>query len=77
MYIWTSSGFNCTVCVASQWSIVQAAIGPFLRPPSAASDALLDYYHRSISKAVKRMMLHTAVELFWHERLATFFEVKL
>jgi hypothetical protein len=70
-----------------QWAVVHAALARFLRPPSAAKDSVLDYYHRKISKAVQKMMLDAMdnrtlrgmpiVECWWHARLAAYFESKM
>ncbi|XP_033641295.1 telomerase protein component 1-like [Asterias rubens] len=65
---------------AAKWAMVFRALKPFLRPFGDSGEGRLDFYHRALSKAVRRKyfpqddgatdMLH---KLWWHNKLADYF----
>ncbi|XP_028414822.1 telomerase protein component 1-like isoform X3 [Dendronephthya gigantea] len=65
---------------AVKWAIVYRALKPLLRPCGDLGEGRLDFYHRSISKAVRRKYFSgdeaykKHMYTFWHGRLAEFFE---
>ncbi|CAB3986857.1 Hypothetical predicted protein [Paramuricea clavata] len=65
---------------AVKWAIVYRALKPLLRPCGDLGEGRLDFYHRSISKAVRRKYFggeeahKKHMYTFWHGRLAEFFE---
>ncbi|XP_073234620.1 TPR repeat-containing protein DDB_G0287407-like isoform X1 [Porites lutea] len=65
---------------AAKWALVYRALKPLLRPCGDLGEGRLDFYHRSISKAVRRKYF-TGSEgyvkhqyTFWHGQHAEFFE---
>ncbi|ELT92606.1 hypothetical protein CAPTEDRAFT_221726 [Capitella teleta] len=70
---------------SESWSMLYKGLQPFLRPYGNRKDGRLDFYHRALSKAVRRKYLkdgHENVDReesqelyhFWHQKLADFFE---
>ncbi|XP_071952526.1 telomerase protein component 1-like [Antedon mediterranea] len=64
---------------AAKWAVVFRALKPFLRPFGDSGEGRLDFYHRALSKAVRKKYFegHTSGavdQLWWHSKLADFFE---
>ncbi|XP_033125459.1 telomerase protein component 1-like isoform X1 [Anneissia japonica] len=66
---------------AAKWAAVYRALRTFLRPFGDSGEGRLDFYHRSLSKAVRKKYFHAQdgseredVYAFWHMVLANFFE---
>lgn len=65
---------------AAKWALVYRALKPLLRPCGDLGEGRLDFYHRSISKAVRRKYFSGSEGYvkhqytFWHGRHAEFFE---
>nr|XP_006811881.1 PREDICTED: nephrocystin-3-like [Saccoglossus kowalevskii] len=68
---------------AAKWAAVYRALRPFLRPFGDSGEGRLDFYHRSLSKAVRRKYFLQDDESdsesrniyhFWHSKLADYFE---
>lgn len=65
---------------AVKWALVYRALKPLLRPCGDLGEGRLDFYHRSISKAVRRKYFsgsegYTKHQYtFWHGKHAEFFE---
>ncbi|XP_071945133.1 TPR repeat-containing protein DDB_G0287407-like [Antedon mediterranea] len=66
---------------AAKWAAVYRALRTFLRPFGDSGEGRLDFYHRSVSKAVRRKYFYAEdnsdkedVYAFWHLTLANFFE---
>ncbi|XP_077982009.1 telomerase protein component 1-like [Glandiceps talaboti] len=71
-----------------KWAAVYRALKPFLRPFGDSGEGRLDFYHRSLSKAVRyKYFLNDDgnendddskdVYHWWHKKLADFFEVSV
>ncbi|XP_077863332.1 telomerase protein component 1-like, partial [Saccoglossus kowalevskii] len=69
-----------------KWATVYRALKPFLRPFGDSGEGRLDFYHRSLSKAVRHMYFlndddneddddSRDVYYWWHKKLADFFEL--
>ncbi|XP_071495043.1 telomerase protein component 1-like [Diadema antillarum] len=64
---------------AAKWAVVYRALKPFIRPFGDSGEGRLDFYHRALSKAVRRKYFDntTAKRVYdrswWHKRLADFF----
>ncbi|XP_022100079.1 telomerase protein component 1-like [Acanthaster planci] len=65
---------------ADKWASVYRALKPFLRPFGDSREGRLDFYHRALSKAVRRKYFPSSEEasssspqLWWHRKLADFF----
>ncbi|XP_048581022.1 TPR repeat-containing protein DDB_G0287407 isoform X2 [Nematostella vectensis] len=69
-----------TFLPAAKWALVYRALKPLLRPCGDLGEGRLDFYHRSISKAVRRKYFSGSdgyvkhMYAFWHGRHAEFFE---
>ncbi|XP_071485074.1 telomerase protein component 1-like [Diadema antillarum] len=64
---------------AAKWAVVYRALKPFIRPFGDSGEGRLDFYHRALSKAVRRKYFgnKTNKQEWWHRKLADFFsEVK-
>ncbi len=70
---------------AHKWARVFRALKPFLRPFGDSGEGRLDFYHRSLSKAVRAKYLKKDNQIvfgssedklyrWWHTKLANFFE---
>ncbi|XP_070560675.1 TPR repeat-containing protein DDB_G0287407-like [Ptychodera flava] len=69
---------------AAKWAAVYRALRPFLRPFGDSGEGRLDFYHRSLSKAVRRKYFLQDDESdeaesrniyhWWHSKLADYFE---
>ncbi|XP_001198485.3 telomerase protein component 1 isoform X2 [Strongylocentrotus purpuratus] len=65
---------------AHKWARVFRALKPFLRPFGESGEGRLDFYHRSLSKAVRKKYLKKNGEEdqkkyhWWHTKLADFFQ---
>lgn len=65
---------------AAKWALVYRALKPLLRPCGDLGEGRLDFYHRSISKAVRRKYFTGSdgyvkhQYTFWHGQHAEFFE---
>jgi len=65
---------------AREWAIIYRNLKPLLRPCGDLGEGRLDFYHRSLSKAVRRKYFSgtdgykTHVYNYWHEVLASYFE---
>nr|XP_054748224.1 TPR repeat-containing protein DDB_G0287407-like isoform X1 [Lytechinus pictus] len=66
---------------AHKWARVFRALKPFLRPFGESGEGRLDFYHRSLSKAVRKKYLKLGngeddqkKYTWWHTKLANFFE---
>ncbi|KAK2172234.1 hypothetical protein NP493_979g00007 [Ridgeia piscesae] len=66
---------------AAKWAVVYGALRPFLRPFGESGEGRLDFYHRSLSKAVRKRYFSGTDETdvariynWWHAKLADFFE---
>ncbi|XP_038079413.1 telomerase protein component 1-like isoform X2 [Patiria miniata] len=68
---------------AVKWSAVYRALRPFLRPFGDSGEGRLDFYHRSLSKAVRQKYFglkpgeeagSDKLSKWWHQKLAEFFE---
>ncbi|KAI8507535.1 Telomerase protein component 1 [Branchiostoma belcheri] len=67
-----------------RWAGVYRALKPFLRPFGDSGEGRLDFYHRSLSKAVRRKYFGSDEEddstdsswryRWWHHKLANFFD---
>ncbi|XP_070563916.1 TPR repeat-containing protein DDB_G0287407-like [Ptychodera flava] len=68
-----------------KWAAVYRALKPFLRPFGDSGEGRLDFYHRSLSKAVRHKYFlndddnetdddSKDVYYWWHKKLADFFE---
>nr|XP_054764277.1 telomerase protein component 1-like isoform X2 [Lytechinus pictus] len=64
---------------AAKWAVVYRALKPFIRPFGDSGEGRLDFYHRALSKAVRKKYFDntTAARVYdrtwWHKRLADFF----
>ncbi|XP_072172518.1 telomerase protein component 1-like [Diadema setosum] len=62
---------------AAKWAVVYRALKPFIRPFGDSGEGRLDFYHRAVSKAVRRMYFSGAdkdkCKQWWHTKLAKFF----
>lgn len=62
---------------ADKWSLVYRALRPFLRPFGDSREGRLDFYHRAVSKAVRKKYLNgedkEMERLWWHGKLADYF----
>ncbi|CAL1546769.1 unnamed protein product [Lymnaea stagnalis] len=69
-----------------RWQLVFQTLQPFLRPYGDCREGRLDFYHRALSKAVRRRYLtvnsddestakpeKSSTYFFWHSKLADFF----
>ncbi|KAI8786853.1 telomerase protein component 1 [Biomphalaria glabrata] len=70
-----------------KWKTVYQTLQPFLRPYGDSREGRLDFYHRALSKAVRKRYLTVTLEdetssgkaeksstyFFWHSKLADFF----
>ncbi|XP_071785038.1 telomerase protein component 1-like isoform X1 [Asterias amurensis] len=63
---------------AHKWARVFRALKPFLRPFGDSGEGRLDFYHRSLSKAVRAKYFSGNSEenlyRWWHAKLANYFE---
>ncbi|XP_057298336.1 TPR repeat-containing protein DDB_G0287407-like [Hydractinia symbiolongicarpus] len=65
---------------ARDWAIIYRNLKQLLRPCGDLGEGRLDFYHRSLSKAVRRMYFkgseecRTHMYTYWHEVLAKYFE---
>ncbi|XP_071951905.1 telomerase protein component 1-like isoform X2 [Antedon mediterranea] len=61
---------------ASNWARVYRVLKPFLRPFGDSGEGRLDFYHRSLSKAVraKYFKQDSWKNIWWHTVLAKYFE---
>ncbi|XP_070560674.1 TPR repeat-containing protein DDB_G0287407-like [Ptychodera flava] len=69
---------------AAKWAAVYRALRPFLRPFGDSGEGRLDFYHRSLSKAVRRKYFlqndqsdeaeSRNIYHWWHSKLADYFE---
>ncbi|XP_071494027.1 telomerase protein component 1-like [Diadema antillarum] len=66
---------------AHKWSRVFRGLKPFLRPFGESGEGRLDFYHRSLSKAVRRKYFKTTLGAdddkqynWWHTKLADYFQ---
>ncbi|XP_071840216.1 TPR repeat-containing protein DDB_G0287407-like [Apostichopus japonicus] len=68
---------------AIKWAAIYRGLRPFLRPFGDSGEGRLDFYHRSLSKAVRRKYfnhesddpnLEASGSLWWHKKLADYFE---
>ncbi|XP_070562961.1 TPR repeat-containing protein DDB_G0287407-like isoform X2 [Ptychodera flava] len=70
---------------AMKWAAVYRALKPFLRPFGDSGEGRLDFYHRSLSKAVRHMYFlnddgnendddSRDIYQWWHRKLADYFE---
>jgi len=58
-----------------RWQTILHCLEPFLRPCGERRQSFLDFFHRAVSKAVRRRYLQDGRRYsFWHGRLADFFE---
>ncbi|KAK7494275.1 hypothetical protein BaRGS_00014557 [Batillaria attramentaria] len=56
------------------WGFIYVGLRPFLRPSGSSGEGRLDFYHRSISKVVRKMYLTDETQRAnWHGRLVQFF----
>ncbi|XP_077981357.1 telomerase protein component 1-like [Glandiceps talaboti] len=71
---------------AVKWAAVYRALKPFLRPFGDSGEGRLDFYHRSLSKAVRHMYFlnddgnendddSRDIYQWWHKKLADYFEM--
>ncbi|XP_033637129.1 telomerase protein component 1-like [Asterias rubens] len=62
---------------AAKWAVVYRALKPFLRPFGESGEGRLDFYHRALSKAVRRKYFESANllsdQMWWHNKLAVYF----
>ena len=57
-----------------QWGFVYVGLRSFLRPSGSAGEGRVDFYHRTISKVVRKKYLSDVEERSkWHGRLIQFF----
>lgn len=68
---------------AFKWAEVYRALRPFLRPFGESGEGRLDFYHRSLSKAVRRKYFtlsngeqDDAALRWWHKKLAKYFDIQ-
>ncbi|RDD44588.1 Telomerase protein component 1 [Trichoplax sp. H2] len=66
---------------AAKWAVVFRSLKPFLRPCGDSGEGRLDFYHRAMSKAVRRKYFKVGSEdyrqylyTYWHGKLAEYFE---
>ncbi|CAH1785090.1 unnamed protein product [Owenia fusiformis] len=60
---------------AYKWAEVYRALRPFLRPFGDSGEGRLDFYHRSLSKAVRQKYFKDDdIKKWWHKKLADYFE---
>ncbi|RDD44551.1 Telomerase protein component 1 [Trichoplax sp. H2] len=66
---------------AAKWAVVYRALKPFLRPCGDSGEGRLDFYHRAMSKAVRKKYFkkdsedyRTFLYTWWHGKLAEYFE---
>lgn len=65
---------------AREWAIIYRNLKRLLRPCGDLGEGRLDFYHRSLSKAVRKKFFsgtdeyNTHMKNFWHGVLATYFE---
>lgn len=68
---------------AVKWAAVYRGLRPFLRPFGDSGEGRLDFYHRSLSKAVRRKYFNQDSEdsdsagsgsYWWHKKLADYFQ---
>ncbi|XP_077998733.1 TPR repeat-containing protein DDB_G0287407-like [Glandiceps talaboti] len=69
---------------AAKWAAVYRALRPFLRPFGDSGEGRLDFYHRSLSKAVRRKYFLQGddsddaacknIYHWWHSKLANYFQ---
>ncbi|CAH1785089.1 unnamed protein product [Owenia fusiformis] len=60
---------------AYKWAEVYRSLRPFLRPFGDSGEGRLDFYHRSLSKAVRKKYLKDdGIKKWWHKILADYFE---
>lgn len=64
---------------AMKWAVVYRALKPFIRPFGDSGEGRLDFYHRALSKAVRKKYFDNTTanrvcdRSWWHKRLADFF----
>ncbi|XP_070552688.1 nephrocystin-3-like [Ptychodera flava] len=61
----------------AEWALVYLGLKRFLRPCGSSGEGRLDFYHRSISKAVRNIYFaggSKELKQWWHKRLADYFE---
>ncbi|RDD44593.1 Telomerase protein component 1 [Trichoplax sp. H2] len=66
---------------AAKWAVVFRALKPFLRPCGDSGEGRLDFYHRAMSKAVRKKYFKSSSDdyrkflyTWWHGKLASYFE---
>ncbi|XP_022087926.1 telomerase protein component 1-like [Acanthaster planci] len=65
---------------AAKWAVVFRALKPFLRPFGESGEGRLDFYHRALSKAVRKKYFSSesdspvSDQLWWHRKLAHYFD---
>ncbi|XP_077984631.1 TPR repeat-containing protein DDB_G0287407-like [Glandiceps talaboti] len=59
----------------AEWALVYLGLKRFLRPCGSSGEGRLDFYHRSISKAVRNVYIDKGNQKkWWHRRLADYFQ---
>ncbi|XP_077984627.1 uncharacterized protein LOC144439228 [Glandiceps talaboti] len=59
----------------AEWALVYLGLKRFLRPCGSSGEGRLDFYHRSISKAVRNVYIDKGTQKkWWHRRLADYFQ---
>ncbi|VDI14102.1 Hypothetical predicted protein [Mytilus galloprovincialis] len=57
------------------WALVYVGLRQFLRPCGSSGEGRLDFHHRTMSKAVRKMYLSDQVaQRWWHQRLTEYFD---
>ncbi|CAG2228476.1 unnamed protein product [Mytilus edulis] len=59
----------------AKWALVYVGLRQFLRPCGSSGEGRLDFHHRTMSKAVRKMYLSDQVaQRWWHQRLTEYFD---
>ncbi|CAC5362199.1 unnamed protein product [Mytilus coruscus] len=59
----------------AKWALVYVGLRQFLRPCGSSGEGRLDFHHRTMSKAVRKMYLSNQVaQHWWHQRLTEYFD---
>ncbi|XP_072023567.1 telomerase protein component 1-like [Amphiura filiformis] len=59
---------------AAKWATVYRALRAFIRPFGDSGEGRLDFYHRAVSKAVRKKYLpKDSDKMWWHKKLAEYF----
>lgn len=77
------SNKQCQHLPEEEWQSVYNILKPFLRPYGDSKEGRIDFYHRAVSKAVRKLYFEPGENeldkghsyYWWHKKLADFFEV--